>query len=129
MAQALERNSDEAFHEWRKEVKYLRYQLEALRTIAPEGLGSRITVLTDLGEVLGFEHDLTVLTNLIEADRRCGVTAAGLPAVLRARKEGLRGSAASRAQRAYAEEVDDFVAPIDDAWATARRAGVSASPG
>ena len=44
-----------AFHAWRKRVKYLRYQLEALGS--DEAL---VSSLTELGDYLGLEHDHTV---------------------------------------------------------------------
>ena len=44
-----------AFHAWRKRVKYLRYQLEALGS--DEAV---VASLTELGDCLGLEHDNTV---------------------------------------------------------------------
>lgn len=43
------------FHNWRKRVKYLRYQLEAL-----DAAEATVAGLTELGERLGLEHDHTV---------------------------------------------------------------------
>ena len=43
------------FHRWRKLVKYLRYQLEAVG-----GDAAVVASLTELGEWLGLEHDHTV---------------------------------------------------------------------
>ena len=48
--------TDQAFHGWRRRVKYLRYQLEALE--APESSVEPFVVLSD---DLGRAHDLTVL--------------------------------------------------------------------
>lgn len=51
----------EVFHEWRKQAKYLRYQIGAIRSIWPEVLDvfeNQLHVLTD---ELGSEHDLHVL--------------------------------------------------------------------
>ena len=64
----LEQTSVETLHAWRKRVKYLRYQLETLRPIGPELLGSQIQLLDDLGEILGHDHDLATLAELVESD-------------------------------------------------------------
>jgi CHAD domain-containing protein len=49
-------SAERAFHGWRRRVKYLRYQLEALD--APE---SAVRPFRLLGDELGHEHDQTVL--------------------------------------------------------------------
>ena len=37
MRRACEWPGEETFHEWRKEVKYLRYQMESIRPAPPGG--------------------------------------------------------------------------------------------
>ena len=59
---------EEAFHGWRRRVKYLRYQLEALD--APNMFLGPYTLL---GDDLGFEHDQTVLLGV------CGTGAVAAP--------------------------------------------------
>jgi len=49
------------FHRWRRWVKYLRYQFEALFEVAPTGIGERIEDLRTLGRTLGVRNDLAVL--------------------------------------------------------------------
>ena len=50
-----------AFHAWRKRVKYLRYQLEAL------GWDETVVAsLTELGDCLGLEHDHTVFIDFCD---------------------------------------------------------------
>ncbi len=53
--------SIEAFHEWRKQVKYLRYQMELITQAWPEMLTVQATSFALLGEYLGDHHDLAVL--------------------------------------------------------------------
>lgn len=48
-------------HRWRRWVKYLRYQLEALFTEPPAGIAERIEDLKALGHTLGLRNDLAVL--------------------------------------------------------------------
>ena len=50
-----------AFHGWRKRVKYLRYQLEALGS--DEAV---VATLTELGDRLGLEHDHTVFIDFCD---------------------------------------------------------------
>ncbi len=56
-----------AFHEWRKQVNYLRYQIEALQGRLPAGLEELEAPLGELSTTLGEEHDLADLGRLIEA--------------------------------------------------------------
>ncbi len=68
MQAAYTTGSAEAFHLWRKRTKYLRYQLEALAPLYPELLAPQAAELDRLGELLGREHDLAVLGELVAAD-------------------------------------------------------------
>ena len=55
----------ETRHEWRKAVKYLRYQLEILCPLWPDGLGELTAQAERLGQLLGEEHDLAVLAAML----------------------------------------------------------------
>jgi CHAD domain-containing protein len=61
MATARKAPAPEAFHEWRKQVKYLRYQLEALEPLWPGMIGEMADQAHQLADYLGEEHDLSVL--------------------------------------------------------------------
>jgi CHAD domain-containing protein len=58
----------ETLHEWRKQAKYLRHQLEVLRPVWSE----RLTALADeadrMAERLGDDHDLSVLRQRLSAE-------------------------------------------------------------
>ncbi|NIS31706.1 MAG: CHAD domain-containing protein, partial [Actinobacteria bacterium] len=54
-------------HEWRKRVKYLRHQMEALQPLQPTLLGAQATLLDELGELLGIDHDHAVLAETVMA--------------------------------------------------------------
>ena len=62
--------SDEGFHEWRKRVKDHRYHLELLRDLWPAQMKARRGEVKALGELLGDEHDLTVLRATLSAERQ-----------------------------------------------------------
>ena len=55
------RNDGEAFHEWRKSVKYLWYQSQVLQPLDPKKIKKRIRRLKKLSRHLGDDHDLLVL--------------------------------------------------------------------
>lgn len=96
------------FHNWRKRVKYLRYQLEAI------GAGEApIADFTDLGERLGLEHDHTVFIDFCDdhidllPDRRDRYV---LIDRAERRRDELR--AAALGTDAYAEEPAGFVGSV-----------------
>jgi CHAD domain-containing protein len=53
--------SNEHLHQWRKQAKYLRYQLEALRPVWPLVIDELVGRMKTLGDRLGEDHDLAVL--------------------------------------------------------------------
>lgn len=71
MENARETRAVEAFHDWRKHVKYHRYHSQILSPIWPEAMTAHTDAATDLGELLGRHHDLSVLADQARA--------AGLP--------------------------------------------------
>jgi len=64
---ALERTSPETLHEWRKQAKYHRYQVNLLEEAWPEAMKSRAKSLKQLSDLLGADHDLVVLRGKLEA--------------------------------------------------------------
>jgi CHAD domain-containing protein len=61
MEAAYRSETGDDFHAWRRAVKTHRHQLAALKEIAPARMKARVDELDRLGELLGDEHDLTVL--------------------------------------------------------------------
>ena len=57
MTGAYERREETAFHEWRKRVKDLGYQIQILRDLWPPVLEELRKDLKKLGDLLGEEHD------------------------------------------------------------------------
>src|SRR5262245_48872953 len=60
----------ESLHEWRKQTKYLRHQLELLRPLWPEVLEPLAAEADHLGERLGDDHDLALLRHEVTSRRR-----------------------------------------------------------
>lgn len=65
MGVAFAEQSPEAFHDWRKAVKAHRYQLQFLQGVWPRDISPDLADLEHLGELLGHEHDLTVLRAML----------------------------------------------------------------
>jgi CHAD domain-containing protein len=58
----------ETLHEWRKQAKYARYQLEILRPIWPQRLEELANEADQMGELLGDDHDMAVLRQMLSND-------------------------------------------------------------
>ncbi len=97
-----------AFHGWRRRVKYLRYQLEALD--APNRFLGPYTLL---GDDLGLEHDQTVLLEVCELHADDGAFASLSHRSLE-RREQLRASAISRGAPLFDEEPESFRRTVEE---------------
>lgn len=119
MARALADRSAERFHEWRKQVKYLRHQSEVLTAVRPETMPTITAGLAELGDALGHDHDLADL------ERFVGATPVGFGSPTAQRE--LLDAIASRhhelgtdihqlAEGVYARNPRDFVANMNSYW-------------
>ena len=70
MAEATRDVSDNTLHEWRKRAKDLRYQLQFLCKAWPGVIDAAVAEAHDLGDILGDDHDLALLRQLLCADVR-----------------------------------------------------------
>jgi CHAD domain-containing protein len=68
MQAAYDAPSSARFHDWRKRVKYHRYHLDLLHEIWPRQLKGRRKEVKALGTLLGDEHDLAVLQDVLAAE-------------------------------------------------------------
>lgn len=105
----------ENFHEWRKRVKYLWYQMLLLQDTWPELFSTFEAEIHELADLLGDDHDLMVLNTKLEKD------GFGLEdpqqqelihAVVKEYSEHLRDNAKTKGELIYAEKPDDFTARI-----------------
>ena len=114
MRSAISAPTPEHFHEWRKQVKYLRHQMEIVSPVWPEVVGGLATSLSHLGDVLGDDHDQSELVRLVaslpdlmpDPDERNL-----LVALSQQRRRELAGAAVVMGKRIYAESAG----PIRDA--------------
>ncbi len=108
--------SDENLHEWRKSVKYLRYQLEALEPRWPISTRASVAGLRVLGERLGEDHDLVLLTSAFE-DTRISIDPSAhqaLAAGIQRRRGHLQGEAATLAASLYVDSPREFAGQLED---------------
>jgi CHAD domain-containing protein len=107
------------FHAWRKQVKYLRHQMEILAPLWPEVIGGLAASLEQLGDVLGDDHDQTELIALVAAlpelapdpDERNL-----LMALSHQRRRELEGAARVMGGRIYAEAGEQFSGRLKAYW-------------
>jgi CHAD domain-containing protein len=57
-------------HEWRKQVKYLRYQFDVMQPLWPERMEELADETDRMGDFLGDDHDLAVLRQMVDRDPR-----------------------------------------------------------
>ena len=62
---ALDQRTPETLHEWRKQTKYHRYQVNLLEEAWPAALEPMSKVLEQLSDLLGDDHDLVVLREML----------------------------------------------------------------
>ncbi|HEU4625323.1 MAG TPA: CHAD domain-containing protein [Steroidobacteraceae bacterium] len=119
LAEARKTGSPEAFHEWRKQAKYLRYNLEYLEPLWPAMIGEMVDQAHRLTDYLGDEHDFSVLREAVLAHRAAFRDAATLDAVLalidRCQSQ-LREKALLLGSRLYQEKPRVFADRISEYW-------------
>lgn len=119
-------DSDAGWHDLRKRVKDLGYQLRALRPLWPGALKSLGAELNALAEALGEDHDLVVLrARLLDNPEPWApppdLTA--LAAVIDTRRAALQRQARRLAGRIYLEKPGTFEERLRDLWEIWRKEG------
>jgi CHAD domain-containing protein len=119
MDEAIRDGSDEAFHEWRKRAKDLRYGIELLTRAWPETMQPMADALHHLTDLLGQDHDLAVLQGIVENELK-HVDADDERELLRAlvsqRRDELLKEARELGRKLYAECDNDFIDRIHGYW-------------
>lgn len=129
MARALETGAAADFHEWRKQIKTLWYEL---RLLAASGgtVQKDIATLDAVEELLGDDHNVAVLRNRLARSK----TALSEPEIDALRsaaeryRQQLRRQAVATARPIFKLSPKDYVRRIERAWKRWRR-GASSSDG
>jgi CHAD domain-containing protein len=97
---AMRRPTDSALHEWRQQVKYLRYALEILAPIRPRKLARLARQAKQLTDGLGTAHDMAILAQRAQLFRKHNRAAlASLFATIERRRNRLNLDALSRGHK------------------------------
>ncbi len=103
LGRARESGTPEAFHDWRKPVKYHWYHAQLLCPIRPRKIAPQRALAKALGEVLGDHHDLNDMrAHLAEGDFPTGAVAA-MQAPIAAEMARLEAEALRLGERLFAE--------------------------
>lgn len=119
MQEAYEVQTQASFHEWRKRVKYHWYHLRLLTDLWPGLLKGWRKVAGHLADILGDEHDLTVLQTAFEKDGSLAGSDATYVQVIQLvqnRQEILRKGALPLGKRLFAEKPKCLNARLSAYW-------------
>jgi CHAD domain-containing protein len=109
-------SSIENLHEWRKQAKYLRHQLELLAPSWPKVVGKLAAQAEELGEILGEDHDLAVLNSILNHDSKQSSSSDDLCELIEHRREKLQADAIPKGELLYRERPGGFVGRLKAYW-------------
>jgi CHAD domain-containing protein len=118
-ANAFDQPSVENFHEWRKQVKALWYQIRLLKPIWPIMMEGFADALEALGDCLSHDHDLAILRQSVleplakSGDRR---NLEVLVALIDQRRGELQVEARRLGERLYVEKPRAFAGRLEVYW-------------
>ncbi len=115
MAAAYAGDDAVSFHRWRKQVKYLRHQMEVLLGSDVGSSGGIVEELEELGDGLGREHDLTDLETVVSGPVPAGVPPgdrAVLLGLLDRRRREIRAEVRALGEHVYDREPGVFVGDV-----------------
>jgi CHAD domain-containing protein len=118
-ADAFDDPSVEAFHEWRKHVKCLWYQIRLLKPIWPSVMQRLADELEMLGEYLSDDHDLAILRQGVleqTGDSSDRTDLEALVALIDQRCGELQIEARHLGERIYVERPRAFIARLKVYW-------------
>jgi CHAD domain-containing protein len=121
-ARAIDNGSDKDFHEWRKTLQHHWRHMQLLTPCWPSELAARAEAARDLSQILGDDHDIVLLRQLVSAPTMVFASPEGTAAFLkrcRARHRALRREAETRGARLFAERSRPFAERVEAYWATA----------
>ena len=120
MARASSRGRAEDFHEWRKQVKYLRHQFELVRPAWPDVLEAMADTAAEIGDLLGTDHDLAVLRERVLGVPELTIeTRQALLARIDERRGECQREALALGRRLYAEKPSALTTRLGRLWKAA----------
>lgn len=120
MARAYCEKNAESFHRWRKQAKYLRYQMEVLSPCNPSAISPIVASLEEIGARLGTDHDLDDLLSAVRDGRDVFASFFGrdqlIDAIARRRAE-IETELRPIAERIYGQPPREFAGRMTRYWA------------
>lgn len=121
--QAIKSDEADAFHEWRKRVKYHWYHVRLLQSLWPGPMKARRNELRSLSGFLGEDHDLTVLeTHLATGEWSGDAKREHLERLIRERRSELRTAAVLIGRRVFAEKPKPLIKRFKTYWRATNQA-------
>jgi CHAD domain-containing protein len=120
-----EKPTGERFHECRKRVKNLYYQVGLLKTVQPASLTRAEATLERLGQCLGDDHDLVLLSESRFGEKvalRSTNSIKKLHQVIASRQRKLRSEAITLATAFYRQKPSIFCKELGHHWKQWRHA-------
>jgi CHAD domain-containing protein len=109
------------FHEWRKQVKNLWYQLDFLCPDWPPKTKAALQGLEELGEQLGDEHDLMLLENFAKEQAALSRETAALQVLIDAQRSRFGERCRQLGERLYASRPELFCGQLEQDWTAWRK--------
>lgn len=125
-ADAYRDGSSEAFHEWRKLVQRHWRHMQLLSRAWPEHMEARVEAARQLSQLLGDDHDLSVLAAFVDGLPRetLGATQAQeIKRLITKRQTELRQGAAPRGAMLFSGRARSFARELRTMWESAQRLG------
>jgi CHAD domain-containing protein len=110
---------DEDLHEWRKGVQHHWRQMQLLAPCWPSELSARVEAARSLSQVLGDDHDISLLCRLVSTPTMMFGTPDETAAFMkrcRRRHKALRKEARNQGERLFAERARPFAERIEAYW-------------
>lgn len=119
---ALRDTNSENLHDWRKRVKDLWHALELLRNVRPGFFESRVVQARELADLLGHDHDLSVLEALLTSEEIVldNEPRARLKAKITDRRVDLQRQIFLHGPFVYDESPDAYLDRLEAYWAAWR---------
>jgi CHAD domain-containing protein len=121
---AVENDSTvEKCHEWRKQVRYLRYGLGLVRFLNPDRLKALVEEIDRVNKLLGSSRDLTLLKKRLSEEVAVssdGALNERLNAVIDRRRDEVTTEACRLAGELFAADPEEFVSGLKADWKAIR---------
>jgi len=124
MEAAVQRGSDAALHESRKRTKDLLYATEFIVQVRPQALQPIVDDAHALTDLLGDDHDLAVLQDVVDGELELRLPAARrnqLERLVARRRRHIQQQARTLGHRLYAQPDAQFVDRLHGYWKAWRR--------